>query len=212
MKPKHWFILVGGINGAGKSTFAQAREVLDVLRGEVGSEIEIINPDLVTRELAKSLPATLPQGALNLAAAEFCEARVRETLRERKTSVAIETVLSTDKYKSILRLARRSGYAVLFVYVALPSVKVALARVAHRVGKGGHNVPAPKVRSRWKRSLKNVTWFWERADKAYVFDNGGKVPVLVAWRDSTITVFSHRGPRLPAGIELTTVWSKRVRG
>jgi predicted ABC-type ATPase len=210
VKPRHWFILVGGINGAGKSTFAQSQPVLEVLRGEVGSEIEIINPDLVTRQLAKEMPEA-PERVLNLAAAEFCEARVRSALEERKTSISIETVLSTDKYKPIIRLARRRGYAVLFVYVLLPSVSVAIARVAHRVKKGGHNVPARKVRSRWKRSLANVAWFWGCADRAFVFDNGSKTPILVAQRDSELTAFNHLAPRPPKAIGLSTIWPKPSR-
>jgi len=43
-----WFVLVAGINGAGKSTFAQNRATLQVLLNARGSEIEIINPDLIT--------------------------------------------------------------------------------------------------------------------------------------------------------------------
>jgi predicted ABC-type ATPase len=63
----------------------------------------------------------------------------------------IETVLSTEKYKPIFRLAKRSGYRLMFIYVVLPSIKEALARVARRIRHGGHAVSAKKIRKRWPR-------------------------------------------------------------
>jgi len=48
-----WFVLVAGVNGAGKSTFAQNPHSIKTLCGLTGAadEIEIINPDLITVEI-----------------------------------------------------------------------------------------------------------------------------------------------------------------
>ncbi len=48
-----WFVLVGGINGSGKSTFAQDKQTLAALVDEEPLDFEIINPDLVTREIRR---------------------------------------------------------------------------------------------------------------------------------------------------------------
>jgi predicted ABC-type ATPase len=144
---------------------------------------------------------------VNLRAARVCEARVRTALRERKTSVVIETVLSTDKYKPIFRLAKRNGYRLMFVYVVLPSMKEALARVAHRVRHGGHSVSARKIRKRWPRSLANAPWFWAQADHSVVIFNGrreaGSTPWLVASKDNSGVWFddSAPAPRLIAALK-----------
>lgn len=46
----------GGISGAGKSTFTQNRATLRVLLEARGPETEVINPDLITRDILSSEP------------------------------------------------------------------------------------------------------------------------------------------------------------
>ena len=150
-----WFVLVAGINGAGKSTFAQDRATLRVLLEARGPEIEVINPDLVTREIQRSRPELALEEA-NVRAADECERRVRDLVAHADRSFVIETVLSTEKYKPVVRAALKRGFQVLFVYVVLGSVEEAIHRVASRVARGGHDVPAAKIRSRWPRSLANL--------------------------------------------------------
>jgi predicted ABC-type ATPase len=90
-----WFVLVAGINGAGKSTFAQDRATLQVLLDARGAEIEIINPDLITREIREAAPA-LNINEANVRAAEECERRVWDLVEKADRSFVIETVLSSN--------------------------------------------------------------------------------------------------------------------
>ena len=195
MSRKHWFILVGGINGAGKTTLAQSRSFLESLGLSASAPLEIVNPDLVTSRLREQAPTT-PLDDVNLRAARICEARVRAALKERASSVVIETVLSTDKYKAIFRLAKRQGYGLLFIYIVLPSIEEAIARVRHRVREGGHAVPAGKIRKRWPRSRANVAWFWQHADRAVLMLNGRRgpstLPTLMAWKEETGVWYQER--------------------
>src|SRR5262245_55959024 len=115
-----WFFLVGGVNGAGKSTFAQAPDTLLFLTGETGSDIEIINPDRVTTDIRVRRPA-IPLNTANVLAAEACEARVDQLIKAAHRSFAIETVLSTDKYKERVKRAQAQGFNVFFVYLLLGS-------------------------------------------------------------------------------------------
>jgi predicted ABC-type ATPase len=213
VKSKHWFVLVGGINGAGKSTLAQSRPFLQLFGVDPGSPVEIINPDIVTQRIREQAPNSRLD-EVNLRAARVCESRVRTALRERKTSVVIETVLSTDKYKSIFRLAKRNGYRLMFIYVMLPSIKVALARVAHRVRQGGHAVSARKIRKRWPRSRAKAPWFWQHADHAMVVLNGwdgGPLPLLVAWKKEAAVWFLEDAPRRGLIAELKATRTSRPR-
>jgi predicted ABC-type ATPase len=196
VRSQHWFVLVGGINGAGKTTLAQSRSFLEIFGVDPESPIEIINPDLVTQRIRQQVPASRLDD-VNLRAARVCESRVRAALKERKTSVVIETVLSTDKYKPIFHLARRNGYRLMFIYVMLPSIREAVARVAHRVQQGGHAVSAAKIRKRWPRSLANAPWFWSHADHAIVLFNGWRpqtLPLLIAWKRDAIVWFLQDAP------------------
>jgi len=205
VRSEHWFVLVGGINGAGKSTLAQSRSFLQIFGVDRDSPVEIINPDLVTQRIREQAP-TSRLDEVNLRAARVCESRVRAALKECKTSVVIETVLSTDKYKPIFRLAQRNGYRLMFIYVILPSIREALARVAHRVRHGGHAVSARKIRKRWPRSLANAPWFWAHADHAMVVFNGPSsdtLPLLIAWKkDATVWFLEDApGPSLIADLK-----------
>jgi predicted ABC-type ATPase len=190
-----WFVLVAGINGAGKSTFAQDHATLRVLLEARGPEIEVINPDLITREILRAKPKLSLEEA-NVRAADECERRVRDLVRMGERSFVIETVLSTEKYKPIVRAALKRGFQVLFVYVVLGSVEEAIQRVASRVARGGHDVPAAKIRSRWPRSLANLSWFWQHASRALVYFNGSSLPepFLMAERRGSEVWFALNAP------------------
>ena len=133
----------------------------------------------------------MPLGDANRRAADDCERQVRAIIEEGKRSFAIETVLSTDKYREIVLRARERGFQFLFVYVLLGSVGEAIERVKIRVSRGGHDVPIDKIRARWPRSLANLKWFWSEATQAYIFFNGDRVeePLLVAARSEESFTF-----------------------
>ena len=207
-----WFVLVAGINGAGKSTFAQDHATLRVLLEARGPEIEVINPDLITREILRSEPE-LPMQEANVRAADECERRVRDLVKRADRSFVIETVLSTEKYKPIVRAALKKGFQVLFVYVVLGSVEEAIQRVASRVARGGHDVPIAKIRRRWPRSLENLPWFWQHASRALVYFNGASIPtpVLMAERRGNEVWFALNAPAPWALESLLPNWRPRRR-
>jgi len=207
-----WFVLFAGINGAGKSTFAQNRDTLRVLLDARGPEIEVINPDLITREILRSAPE-LPTSDANVRAAEECERRVKNIIKGGQRSFVIETVLSTEKYKPIVRTALKRGFQVLFVYVVLSSVDEAIERVAARVHRGGHNVPVDKIRARWPRSLANLPWFWQHSTRALVYFNGSSEPkpILMAQRRGSDVWFALDAPAPWALEPLLPKWRPRRR-
>ena len=67
--------------------------------------------------------------------------------------------------------ARRSGFEIVLVYIGTENVEINLARIRDRVIAGGHDVPEPDVRRRYKRSFKNLPIAARRADHIILFDN-----------------------------------------
>lgn len=47
------------------------------------------------------------------------------------------------------------GYKVCLLFLWLPSVELAIERVANRVRQGGHDIPEPTIRQRFQRGLAN---------------------------------------------------------
>jgi predicted ABC-type ATPase len=168
-------VIVGGINGSGKSTFAKQAAGTDLLLGQTA-----INPDDLSKEAKARLPSLNESGA-NLAGAERAEKSVWRSIAEGQ-SVAVETVLSSDKFIRVLAAARKRRYRTRLIFVALPTVDEALARIASRVLLGGHDVPSDRVRVRWSRAHDNLVRFLPLVDDLLVFSNAAAEPVLVAER------------------------------
>ena len=78
--------------------------------------------------------------------------------RENRESVIVESTLSGKGLARELRAFRAAGYEIRLVFISLPSVRTSSARVALRVSKGGHDVPAQDIRRRFYRTHVN---FWE---------------------------------------------------
>ncbi len=174
-QPELW--IVSGPNGAGKSTLVQAHPIRDLL-----PQVRFLNPDDLARQLlrhrgqsgfAEASPEELQRAFLDAANAVQTEL---QTALQRGEAVGVETVLSSDKYKSLVEFTRGQGGFVGLIYVALASPELACARVARRVRAGGHGVPADKVASRWHRSVANLAWFASHASAFWVFDNSDESP------------------------------------
>jgi predicted ABC-type ATPase len=65
------------------------------------------------------------------------------------------------------------------MHLALESAEHCIERIKLRVAKGGHDVPAAKVRERYDRSLAQLPWFLQNADQAVIFSNSGAAPKLI---------------------------------
>ena len=101
-------------------------------------------------------------------------------LAKARTDFAFESTLSGRTYLQLLRRWRASGYRIEIVFLSLPSVQVALQRIAARVKQGGHNVPRTDVLRRFDRSWKNFCALYRPlADAWAVYDNAGEAPRIL---------------------------------
>ena len=179
-EPAPVLYLIGGCNGAGKTTFARR-----LLPGE-GVD-SFLNADEIARGLSplKVELAALRAGRLLLTIA-------REYIAK-KHSFGLESTLSGKTYVHLLEEAREAGYQIVVHYLMIPSADFAIQRVAQRVSKGGHHVPSNDVRRRFERISTNfVTLYLPLAHRWYVWDSAIENRRLLAQYDDTDMVTLNR--------------------
>jgi predicted ABC-type ATPase len=169
-------LIVAGPNGAGKTTVFQNTVVQDL-----GRSVWIINPDLLAARIGSV--EMMGKNAANIEAVRRIEKWLKASIDAHQT-IGVETVLSTPKYRKLVRAAKQMGFEVLLVYVLLNSPELHVARVRLRVRKGGHSVPVKKILSRRKRSLAQLPWFLKHADVAWLYDNSGPKPRLMGTKQN----------------------------
>jgi len=164
--PRLW--IVAGPNGSGKSTLYNATDIEGF-----GPSVWIINPDVLAARIQRDERKALLRA--NGEALDRIQSWLDASLHAYQT-IGVETVLSTAKYRSLVRRAKQRGFEVRLLYVALQSVEMNIERVRLRVAAGGHKVAENKIRERHERSFRQLPWFLAHADLALLFDNSGAVP------------------------------------
>lgn len=130
---------------------------------------------------------------------------LRQQLMQQKISFSFETVMSSPDKVDFLQRAQLAGFHTYLYFITTADVEINVARVANRVRLGGHPVPEDKIRARYQRSLKLLLNALRYCNRAYIFDNSGSAPVLLAdIADGSVTA---RTTLLPAWF-VEAVWSK----
>ena len=168
-------VIVAGPNGSGKTTLVRT----GALTGLLVVPSLSINADDIAQELAGG---GQPSAEQSLLAAQKSDALLDDQIAMER-SVLVETVLSSDKFKSRVAMARDRGFQIALVYVSVRIPELNIARVANRFLLGGHDVPIDRITARRARSHRMFAWFAEAADQVYVFDNSTVVPALAAFKD-----------------------------
>ena len=65
----------------------------------------------------------------------------------------------------------RHGYFIRIFFVSTCHPAINSSRIAKRVMQGGHDVPIPKIISRYQKSILNCKRVAAIADRVYVYDN-----------------------------------------
>lgn len=112
--------------------------------------------------------------------ASVAAAFIRFRLMEQGASFTFETVMSSPDKIVALQKARSLGFRTYLYYVATKDPEINIARVAIRVREGGHDVPAGKIVSRYGKSLALLREAIRHCNRAYIWDNSGSEPVLLA--------------------------------
>ena len=126
--------VVAGPNGAGKTTFA--RKFLP----DYAHCKQFVNADLIASGLSPFSPE-----AAALRAGRLLLEQIRLLARAR-SDFGFETTLAGVTYVSIFSKLKAEGYRIHLFFLWVPTVELALARIADRVRRGGHDVLEPVVR------------------------------------------------------------------
>lgn len=154
-------IVIAGPNGSGKTTITSK-----ILRHEWLEDAVYVNPDQVAQERFGDWNS--PEAVMQ--AAQYCEVQ-REDCLINKKSLIFETVLSSEGKVDFIRRAKEAGYFIRLFFVSTSHPSINAARIAQRVMKGGHDVPIPKIISRYQKSIINCKRCANLADRTYVYDN-----------------------------------------
>ncbi len=154
-------IVIAGPNGSGKTSLTT-----QVLAHQWLKDCVYINPDNIAQDFF---------GDWNDPKASLCAAQMAQKQREeclnQQQSLAFESVFSaTDKIDFVLR-AKASGYFIRLFFVGTSHPSINASRVAKRVMEGGHDVPIPKIISRYAKSIANCAAAINFTDRAYIYDN-----------------------------------------
>lgn len=154
-------IVIAGPNGSGKTTITSK-----ILRHEWLEDAVYVNPDQVAQDKFGDWNST----EAVMQAAQYCE-KQREECLVNKQSLIFETVLSSEGKVDFIHRAHDAGYFIRIFFVATSHPSINASRIAHRVMKGGHDVPITKVISRYYKSILNCKRCATLADRVYVYDN-----------------------------------------
>lgn len=153
--------VLAGTNGAGKSSVVGA-----TVRRRGAS---YFNPDEATQSiLAKNPGCSLAEA--NAAAWEQGRRLLERAIVER-LDYAFETTLGGNTIPDMLERALDSGMDVAIWYVGLESPELHIARVRARVARGGHDIPAGKIRERYERGRLNLIRLLPKLTELRVYDN-----------------------------------------
>ena len=136
--------IIAGCNGAGKTTasFTILPEMLNCK--------EFVNADNIAAGLSPFNPESVA-----IEAGRLMLSRIHELMKS-GVDFAIETTLATRSYVSLVRRAQEAGYKVTLLFIWLDSPQTAMKRVADRVAKGGHSIPADVIERRYYRGIYNM--------------------------------------------------------
>jgi len=156
--------VLAGVNGAGKSSIGESEF------NREGSPV--FNPDTIAREI-RGLHPDISDALANGQAWQIGRALLEQAIAEGR-DYRFETTLGGRTIAELLEKAARAGHRVNIWFCGLASPELHLARVARRVAQGGHDIPAAKIRERWRTSRENLIRLLPHIHHLRVYDNSAE--------------------------------------
>lgn len=165
---KKKLIIVGGANGVGKTTFAYqySKEF----------QIDYLGADAIASQIDKTI-----NGNIEIFAGKQFFKKLDEYIAKNQ-SVIIESTLAGIGLSKRIEKFKANGFAVHFLFVFLNDIDLCKKRIAARVKKGGHDVPAEDIERRFYRSFSNFRKIYlPIADTWQIVYNGLRRPIEIAF-------------------------------
>lgn len=148
------YTIIGGVNGAGKSSLSG---VLSAENTDLGI---IIDADKITAEI----------GGDRIKGGKIAVERIESCL-EKGVNFTQETTLSGVRTLKTIRKVRELNYFIRLYYVGVSSSAESISRIKNRVSKGGHDIPSKDVERRYSRRFEDLAKVLPYCDEAVFFDN-----------------------------------------
>ena len=162
------FTLIGGVNGAGKSSLTGS---LKAERTDLGV---IVDPDKITAET----------GGDEYEGGKLAVERIERAL----------ATLSGGYPKRLAKRAKETGYYIRLYYVGLDTLSESLHRIQNRVAKGGHDIPYHDVERRFSRRFADVVKLLPYCDEAKFFDNDNGFVLVAEYRNGELLPVGDKRP------------------
>lgn len=171
------YTIIGGVNGVGKSSFTG---LLKEQRSDLGI---IIDVDKITAEL----------GGNTLAGGRAALKKIRDCI-DKGISFTQETTLSGRHTEATARELVEKGYRVRLYYIGLDSAAESVFRIANRVKRGGHDIPAQDVERRFASRWEAVAKVLPYCDEAEFYDNDNGFQLVAEYRNGELRTVGSVAP------------------
>lgn len=148
------YTLIGGVNGAGKSSLTGS---MRYTRSDFGV---VVDPDMLTVQC----------GGDEYEGGKLAVERIENALKD-GVNFTQETTLSGGYPKRLCKRAKEAGYYIRLFYVGLDTVDESIRRIQNRVKRGGHDIPTKDVEARFSHRFEDVLKILPYCDEAKFFDN-----------------------------------------
>lgn len=172
------YTIIGGVNGVGKSSFTG---VLKASRTDLGV---IVDVDKITAQMGGD-PLTGGKAALR---------KIDECI-EKGISFTQETTLSGYRTEATAKKVRDLGYHVRLFYIGLDSADESIARIANRVRRGGHGIPADDVTRRFTGRWEALAKVLPYCDEAELYDNDNGFVKVAEYRNGELLPIGNEPPQ-----------------
>lgn len=162
------YTIIGGVNGAGKSSLTGA---LKAERTDLGI---IIDVDKISAACGSAIEG-----------GKQAVQKITECI-DRGLSFTQETTLSGVRTEKTARTARENGYYIRLYYVGLDTAEESLKRIKNRVEKGGHDIPQDDVTRRFESRFEALERILPYCDEAVFFDNDNGFVEVAEYRNGEV--------------------------
>lgn len=148
------YTIIGGVNGAGKSSLT------GVLRTQLCDLGTVIDADLLTAGA----------GGNKIEGGRAAVRLISDCLKN-GVNFTQETTLSGKKTLHTITAARDMDFYIRLYYVGISTPEESLARIENRVRKGGHDIPPETVKKRFESRHADLARILPYCNEAHFYDN-----------------------------------------
>lgn len=178
------YTIIGGVNGAGKSSLTG---VLCGLFSDLGI---IVDTDSITAKL----------GGDKLRGGKKAVEIIAGCL-EKGVNFTQETTLSGQKTLRTITSAKKNDYFIRLYYVGISTAEESVLRIKNRVRKGGHSIPDADVLRRFEKRFEDLAKILPYCDEVHFYDNENGFSEVGEYRNGNIILLGEYAPGWIVGLK-----------